>query len=145
MIIEEMSAGECIVLIEAERVGRLGCSKDGRSYVVPLYYVSEEGRLYSFSKPGRKIDFMRANPHVCFEVENIAAGNTWKCVIVQGMFREYTVDEDRQRAWEILSIHNDWWEPGGRNVEPGGTSSSRAPIFFSISMDEVTGRRAVSE
>lgn len=41
----------------------------------------------------------------------------WKCVIIEGVFRELTPKEDRQHAWELLQIRNDWWEPGA--LKPG--------------------------
>ena len=51
-------------------IGHLGLVDAGRPYVVPLNYAYAEGRIYFHSAPeGRKIAAMRANPQVCFQVE----------------------------------------------------------------------------
>jgi nitroimidazol reductase NimA-like FMN-containing flavoprotein (pyridoxamine 5'-phosphate oxidase superfamily) len=144
MNIQKMNDGDCMTLIRSQRTGRLGCCKDGRPYVVPVHYVCADALVFSFSMPGRKLDFMRSNPNVCFEVENIEQSDKWKCAVIEGIFHEFTTEEDKQRAWEVLQEHNDWWEVGGQTVQHGEHDGDRKPIFFSISMDIVTGREAVS-
>ena len=51
-------------------VCRVGMIADGEPYVVPLNFGYRDGKVYfhSFSS-GRKIDAIRANPRVCFEVD----------------------------------------------------------------------------
>jgi nitroimidazol reductase NimA-like FMN-containing flavoprotein (pyridoxamine 5'-phosphate oxidase superfamily) len=57
-------------VIRRADVCRLGLSDDGQPYIVPLNFGYEEGVLYFHSAPeGRKIDIIRKNPRVCFEVD----------------------------------------------------------------------------
>ena len=60
MLIHTLSALECTKLLAANRVGRLACAKDGQPYVVPNAHAGKH--LYAFSMPGKKIEWMRANP-----------------------------------------------------------------------------------
>lgn len=51
-------------------VCRLGLSVNGQPYIVPLSFGYDGKALYFHSaKEGRKIDMVRANPGVCFEVD----------------------------------------------------------------------------
>jgi len=51
-------------------VGRFGVCAGGLPYVVPVCFVYHRGRIYFHSaSEGMKLDFIRCNPRVCFEVE----------------------------------------------------------------------------
>ncbi len=71
-----------------EFVGRLGCSADGRPYVVPIAYAYHGGCVYSHSTEGLKIRMMRKNPHVCFEVDRVENESNWRSVVAWGTFEE---------------------------------------------------------
>ncbi|TIV42354.1 MAG: pyridoxamine 5'-phosphate oxidase family protein, partial [Mesorhizobium sp.] len=83
-----MSTLECTKLLTANRAGRLACAKDGRPYVVPFHYAHADNHLYAFSLPGKKIDWMRANPLVSVQVDAAGTGHGWKSVIVTGRYEE---------------------------------------------------------
>jgi uncharacterized protein len=56
-------------VLREENTGYLGMSMDGKPYVVPLNYHYMDGRIiFHCSFKGKKLDFMRANPEVCFTV-----------------------------------------------------------------------------
>lgn len=143
MHIKIMAETECLAFIRGVRTGRLACSRNDMPYVVPIHYVCSGSSIVSFSMPGQKMDFMRSNPNVCFEVETIERHDKWTCVIVTGTFHEFTSPEDKQEAWGLLQEHNDWWEIGSQPVRDHREEADRAPSFFSISMDSITGRQAV--
>jgi uncharacterized protein len=56
-----------------EVVGRIGCHGEGRTYIVPITYVFDGDAVYGHSAEGLKIRMMRANPNVCFEVDQFGA------------------------------------------------------------------------
>ncbi|MEW5873306.1 MAG: pyridoxamine 5'-phosphate oxidase family protein [Chloroflexota bacterium] len=59
-------------VIRASQVVRLGLAKDNLPYVVPLSFGYDGQAIYFHGAgEGRKIDFMQANPQVCFEFEGI--------------------------------------------------------------------------
>ena len=56
-------------ILRDEYVGRLGLAVDDEPYVVPINYTYVDGRvLVHCALEGRKLDFIRKNPNVCFEV-----------------------------------------------------------------------------
>lgn len=58
------------VIMKAE-VCRLGMVDDGEPYIVPLNFGYRNGVLYFHcAREGRKLDIVRQNPRVCFELES---------------------------------------------------------------------------
>jgi hypothetical protein len=63
------SRDEMEKLLQAESIGYLGLSMNGTPYVVPLNYSYSEGTIiFHCALEGKKLDFMRTNPLVCFTV-----------------------------------------------------------------------------
>jgi nitroimidazol reductase NimA-like FMN-containing flavoprotein (pyridoxamine 5'-phosphate oxidase superfamily) len=57
-------------ILREARVCRLGLCEDDRPYVVPLCFGYEDNALYFHcGSEGRKIDILRKNNNVCFEVD----------------------------------------------------------------------------
>lgn len=146
MIVTALSTLDCTRLLEAGRVGHLACSKDGRPYVVPIHYAYGENALYAFSMPGKKIDFMRANPLVSVLVEEHLAGRGWRSVVVDGRFEELPDrvghKARRDHAWSLLSRHSDWWEPGALKPASAAGVDGSSTVFFCIFVEAVSGRQA---
>ena len=56
-------------ILEHGNILRLAMSRDDQPYVVPMNYGYEDGRIYMHTgQKGLKMDFLAANPRVCFEV-----------------------------------------------------------------------------
>jgi nitroimidazol reductase NimA-like FMN-containing flavoprotein (pyridoxamine 5'-phosphate oxidase superfamily) len=65
-----MSMDEKEELLARALAGRLGMCKDNQPYAVPMCFLYHDGRIFFHSaRQGRKMDFMRANPTVCFQVD----------------------------------------------------------------------------
>jgi uncharacterized protein len=78
-------------ILGSQAVGRIGCHANGRTYVVPINYVYDgASSLYFHSTEGLKIQMMRANPSVCFEVDVVFDMANWQSVIAWGRFEELT-------------------------------------------------------
>jgi nitroimidazol reductase NimA-like FMN-containing flavoprotein (pyridoxamine 5'-phosphate oxidase superfamily) len=77
-------------VLEAEVLGRIACIVDGHPYVVPVTYVydAQLSDVYVHSAEGAKVRAMRANPDVCFEVEQIRDMANWRTVIARARFEE---------------------------------------------------------
>jgi nitroimidazol reductase NimA-like FMN-containing flavoprotein (pyridoxamine 5'-phosphate oxidase superfamily) len=89
-------------VLYAQVAGRIGCYAAGKVYVVPVTYVYQEGYIYGHTKEGLKIDLMRQNPAVCFQVDAIQNMANWQCIIIQGEFQELS-GEESQQAIGLLS------------------------------------------
>ena len=120
-------------VLHSQVLGRIGCHANGTTYIVPVYYAYDGFCIYARSSEGLKIDVMRQNPKVCFEVENIEDLANWKTVILWGEFEEITDAKERKAALEIfLNRH--------MPIVSGEMSrfTSNWP-FQSDDMEEVTG------
>jgi len=90
MVIREMNREECLHVLAGAKLARLACANENQPYVVPVYLAYHEASecLYGFTTPGRKIEWMRANPLVCVEVDEITAYDDWVSVIAKGRYEE---------------------------------------------------------
>lgn len=147
MIINEMTKQEINSLLGRASVGRLACTKDNRPYIVPLSFAYHSVFLYSFTTVGRKIEWMRENPHVCVEFDEIDATNRWQSVIVTGLYEELSGDpahvDARNTAHNLLSTSAEWWEPGYAKTIIRDAERPLEPVFFRISILETTGHKAM--
>ncbi len=148
MVVNEMSEKECRELLSRTSIGRLGCSQADQPYVVPIYFAFELDFFYVLSTIGQKIEWMRANPKVCIEIDEIANESEWTSVIVNGQFQElvepqYT--DERAHARKLLEKRYLWWQNalGERQLKSG--QDLITPTFFRIRVASMTGLRAAAE
>jgi uncharacterized protein len=144
MIIREMSKDECLHLITRVRLARLACALNDQPYVVPVFLAyhepsAGESCFYGFTTLGQKVEWMRANPQVCVEVDEVTSCTRWLSVVAFGHYEELpderecnvrhlparratahhhdiVVDEvshaaERLLAYQLLQSHAAWWEP----------------------------------
>jgi len=83
-------------------IGRIGCHSDNRTYVVPVTYAYDGKYIYGHTKEGLKVDMMRKNPMVCFEVDVMENMSNWRSVIAWGKFEELKTPEQRKEGMKIL-------------------------------------------
>lgn len=91
-------------LLKRQVTGRLGCHAEGLTYVVPVNYMYKDDAIYAHSGSGRKIDMMRKNPQVCFQVDEMESIFRWRSVIAWGTFEEITDIREQQQAMQGI-IH----------------------------------------
>ena len=150
MLIHEMTNKECLDALARFRWGRLGCARDNQPYVVPIYVAYHERHLYTFSTAGQKIGWMRANPRVCVEADEIISPFQWLSVVVFGHYEELPDTPEyklkRNLAYEILQQRAMWWEPAAYVASPHRSAAdSLTPIFYRIHIDQVTGHHAMPD
>lgn len=97
----ELSREECERVLRTEVVGRIGCHAEGRTYVVPMSFAYQQGYVYGHALAGTKIEMMRENPSVCFEVDHVQDLVNWASVIAWGTFEELRAD-DAARGMQVL-------------------------------------------
>jgi nitroimidazol reductase NimA-like FMN-containing flavoprotein (pyridoxamine 5'-phosphate oxidase superfamily) len=150
MFIHEMTRLECNDLLTHAKVGRLGSARANQPYVLPLNFAFDgDDYLYGFTTVGQKVEWMRSNPLVCFEVDEIKNHNKWSSVIVFGRYEELPDTPKfglaRRHAHGFLQKRALWWEPAYISQAHRDNPHSLTPIFFRIKMGSVTGHRANSD
>ena len=68
-------------VIRQQVVGRIGCHANGMTYVVPVSYAYDGDYIYVRTFEGLKLDMMRRNPKVCFEIDTMLNMGNWQSVI----------------------------------------------------------------
>lgn len=137
-MIEELDEREIDVFLRRQVVGRVGCHADGRTYVVPVIYAWDGEAVYVQSIEGRKIEMMRANPEVVFEVDEYESEDgCWRSVILEGVYEEL----EGTRAEAALALLVQRFARRGRSGER--VSTGRRPVAFRIRCTRATGRRVV--
>jgi hypothetical protein len=149
VLIQELSSEASLDLLARTRLGRLACTQGGQPYVVPVYLAYADHSLYGFTTVGRKIEWMRANPLVCVEVEEVVSPQQWTSVLVFGRYEELPDTPEwhgaRAFAYNLLKQRSMWWEPAYARTTLGGAPRPLVPVFYRIHIVQTTGHRATPE
>lgn len=147
MFVQKLSQEECLNFLKEVKFGRLGCVRDKQPYVVPIYFVSDGKHLYAFTTLGQKIRWMRENPLVCVEADQVIDHLHWTSVVVIGKYQElddkFSSPGLREYALELLQHRTMWWQPAVVTACDSESTNKTVPhIFYRIRIDEISGRRA---
>jgi uncharacterized protein len=104
-------------IMDDAEVLRLGMCKDNKPYVVPLSFGFDGEYVYFHSgKAGMKVDYLKSNPDVCFEVESKADlmkhetdackfSVSYQSVIGFGEALEIAGNDEKRKALNIMMEH----------------------------------------
>jgi len=149
MLIQERSRQESLAVLARIHVGRLGCVQGGQPYIVPIYFAYHDNYLYSFSTVGRKIEWMRLNPLVCVEADEVVNPEHWVSVVVLGKYEELPDTPEwqsaRMLAHQLLEQKAAWWEPAYVKTILQGSERPLVPAYYRIQIVEATCHRAGPE
>ena len=143
-----LSTEEIELLLKEKVVGHLGCNDGYNTYVYPINYVYDGHFILCHTTPGVKLEIMRRNNRVCFQVEDNKDCVHWRSVMVQGFFQEQEEERDRyttmkffagknlhQKISQSALLHHTTFN-GTHNNRP----ESNRPVFYRIVIDEKSGR-----
>lgn len=113
---EITNSSDLEVILQKAKVCRLGLFDGNLPYIVPVHYGYDTGEIFIHTaKEGKKIDLIKKNPKVCFEVEldhkviNTGIPCKWstsyKSIIGYGTASFLTDIEEKKKALEILINH----------------------------------------
>jgi len=101
-MIGKLENNEIEEVLHRQLIGRIGCHANDITYVVPISYAYDGTYIYGHTYEGMKIEMMRENPKVCFEVDNMENMANWKSVICWGEFEELTNSDERKTGIQKL-------------------------------------------
>lgn len=145
MRIQELSTDQCMDVLRRTPLGRLGCARANQPYIVPIHFSLDADRncVYAFSTIGQKIDWMRENPKVCLEVEEVADKDHWTTVIALGTYHEIhqrpEEADSRKRAERLFQDRREWWLPAAAQTTSG---EHHDMVVYRIQIERLSGRRA---
>jgi nitroimidazol reductase NimA-like FMN-containing flavoprotein (pyridoxamine 5'-phosphate oxidase superfamily) len=139
---------EIVTILQQAQVLRLGLCSEDVPYVVPLNFGYRDGCLYLHSaKEGKKIDMIRANPRVCFEidvgVEMIQAGQPcdWgmRFASVIGLGTASILEDPEEKKSGLDAILEHYSSP---SVQPYPDSILEHTAVIKVRIQEMTGKRS---
>lgn len=133
-------------VLSSQVLGRLACTDGKQPYIVPLTYTYDGEYIYGQINEGMKLDLLRKNPKICFEVDMMNDMRNWKSVLVFGEFQELK-NKDAEKARHILldrvfplmtssTIHTHEHEEKGKIDD----SNRVKHIMYRIRIKKLTGR-----
>jgi nitroimidazol reductase NimA-like FMN-containing flavoprotein (pyridoxamine 5'-phosphate oxidase superfamily) len=147
-MIGKLSSTQIEELLDRNYVGRIACCAGSKIYIVPVSYIYKKGCLIGHSLPGLKIDMMRENPNICFEVDEVQGYTNWKSVIAWGEYRELTEEHERYEAMKLFADRSLYLkiseaavlpELAEKRIHPRSPGILH-PVFYSIALKELTGK-----
>lgn len=146
-MLRELNDAQIDDLLKSQLIGRIGCHSDDLIYVVPVNYIYEAPDIFCHSAKGMKIDLMRNNPQVCFEVDDIKDMTNWQSAIVWGKFEEIRHIQEKQDIMQKLInrvtpfIFDDSVPPSHGFVDAESDIGDTIElIIYKISVTKRTGR-----
>ena len=147
MIINKLTSEECTSLLAKATLARLACALDNQPYVIPIYIAYDDGNLYALSTLGQKIEWMRANPKVCLQVDEIQTPEQWSSVVVNGQYQELTepqYSEEHAHARKLLEKRHRWWQAAMAERQMTAGDHLIAPLFFRVRIESISGLMATA-
>ena len=142
---EITSREEMESIINKAFVCRLGMADESGPYIVPLSFGYREGSLYFHcAKNGRKLDILKKDKRVCFEIDTdyeivesdkaCKWGMKYKSVI--GLGNAFFIEdmESKKRALDIIMRHY-----SGRSFEFEDKEIDRV-VIFKVEIESMTGK-----
>jgi nitroimidazol reductase NimA-like FMN-containing flavoprotein (pyridoxamine 5'-phosphate oxidase superfamily) len=135
-------------LLCSQAIGRLACCDGKYPYIIPMTYTYDGNYIYGQTNEGKKLDIMRTNPNIAFQVDSYLDIYNWQSVIVYGQFEEIKDDEDDYARELLLKKVMPLLTPSiiqHNNNSTTGIAESREDtipetILFRISINEKTGK-----
>lgn len=148
MRIDELNETECREILSRSSIARLGCSQNDQPYVVPVGIAYEADYIYVFATPGKKIEWMRSNPKVCMQVDEVTNPSDWTSVIANGEYQELPepqFTDERNHARKLFEKRHHWWLNALAQRRIQMRDEEITPLFFRIHVYSMTGLRGVSK
>jgi len=146
----ELTSDEIEEVLKSNLLGRIGCGNGKKIYVVPVNYVYDGQYIFAHSQEGMKINMMRTNPSVCFEVDEVKSFTDWRSVILWGVYQELSDERSRYYAMKVFAERMMHVKdsitaqlPGALEAGSGYGNfeySSTKPVIYRIVINERSGR-----
>jgi nitroimidazol reductase NimA-like FMN-containing flavoprotein (pyridoxamine 5'-phosphate oxidase superfamily) len=145
---EITSLKEIEAVLAASRICRLAMVDGGEPYLVPMNFGYREGALYFHTaREGRKIDVLRKNSRVCFEVEADVTiveseeacdwGTRYRSVIGTGSASFVEDESEKRECMDIIMRHH-----SGKGGWYFREASARKACIIKVVIDTMAGKKS---
>ena len=149
MTMQPMTINESIRLLSENYIGRLGYFSQSRPEIIPItyYFDPENHAILSYSGPGNKIEAMRKNPLITFQVDEITDLENWKSVLLYGSFEELEGIDAKAMLHQFSEGVKKVLENKEKSTPEfirefsSKINSPDTPIVYRLNIDEINGRQ----
>lgn len=134
-------------VLQMQVYGRIACYATKKLYIVPVSYVYDGKFLYAHSHEGKKINMMRDNQDICFQVDIVDNLAIWRSVVVWGEYEELTSTGGQAKAKKLIDhrfgplyTSQSITRPSEDIHPPLSVEKKRKAVYFRIKITEKTGR-----
>jgi len=135
-------------ILSNQVICRLAMVDGDRPYIIPVNYGYREGCLYIHSAPeGKKLELLRKNPEVCFEVEDsveILKGERacdwstrYRSVVGYGTVEILSDDASKQQGLEVIMAQHG--APDLIEFDPG---NMHRMVILKIRITSISGKKS---
>lgn len=135
-------------ILQKATIVRLAMIDNGLPYLLPFNFGYSENCIYIHSAPeGKKIDVLRQNPQVCFEVEDLVEtvegeiackwSTMYRSVVGYGNVEIVTGFEEKKRGLEIIMSQH-----GYKGKIEFDTKEVEFIVLLKLKIDSMTGKQS---
>jgi nitroimidazol reductase NimA-like FMN-containing flavoprotein (pyridoxamine 5'-phosphate oxidase superfamily) len=147
-MVGELTKEQISNLLSSQMIGRIACCDIQKPYIVPIAYAYDGKDIYCQTTEGKKVQYMRENPNICFQIDFSNSISNWQSIIVYGKFEELA-EQEIETAREFLmnkimplmtnsKIHpHEHWETREEKLDD---SHRIKPIIFKIKIEDISGK-----
>ena len=146
----DLKTNQCLEVLKNNYIGRLGYIAENSPYIIPItyfYYDHANNSIICYSGEGHKITAMRKNNSVSMEVDEIKSANSWRSILVHGIFEEvdginakYLLHEFAEGVKNIIA-KKEHILPHAISDFSSKMHQEKIPIVYRIKILEVTGKQ----
>jgi uncharacterized protein len=139
---------EIAAIMEKAAVCRIALSDDDSPYIVPVNFVVRDNYLYFHSsREGRKIDLLRKNNRVCFEIDintKIVKGNapcSWGTIYLSviGFGRAFFLEKASEKKKALNYVMEKYAGKGSFSYK---TEALEKVVVISVRIEKITGKKS---
>jgi len=130
------------------QVCRLGLFDDKVPYIVPLNFGYKDNTLYFHSAlVGRKIDILKNNPDICFEIdipgevisseEACSWSMNYRSIIGHGKVVFISAADEKLKAFDIIMSHY-----SGKTDWTIGAKMIKATSVFKVKIEDISAKKS---
>jgi nitroimidazol reductase NimA-like FMN-containing flavoprotein (pyridoxamine 5'-phosphate oxidase superfamily) len=137
-------------ILSTSEICRLGFIDNNRPYILPFNYGYQDNYIYIHcAKKGKKIDLIKKNNYVCFEIEQIARieryekackwATTYRSVVGYGTVEIITDHEQKRKGLNVIMKHNGANSTHDLDYEKNQVDSI---LILKVRITEITGKQS---
>jgi [ribosomal protein S5]-alanine N-acetyltransferase len=135
-------------ILQNSTICRIGMMDNGFPYVLPFNYGYKDNRIYIHcALTGKKIELLKENPGVCFEIEQTAEivtndkackwATTYRSVIGYGKIEILYDFTQKKEGLEIIMAHN-----GGPDLFDFDPKQVHSVLILKLEINSITGKQS---